>query len=746
MIEIATGVHKSAGNLRSLFLRFLLIFTICIFVTAFTIYELWADNIYLIHSLMEIICIFIAASAFLIIWSSNKNAYIEYHFLGYGFLSVAIFDTFHTYFFFGTNILGQGYPYLAAKYWMISKLSVAVILLTTALKLKGVLTNRWLGLGVTVFSSLTISIAVLKYPWLFPAVLNSEGATPAKLFMECSIIAVALISLFLVNKEMVNEGAVSYQHLFSGLLFLIAAELSFIFYTEPASLQNVIGHVTKVVFYYYFHKAVFVSNVEFPYKKLDETNKILETACRNAREAEEILNDTLDSLPVGIMLYDNDSRIKYMNRQLEELLGCARDGMLGLTQEEFYKIIPYSDQAVSPFCSQNLVRTFSTTAGRSVKLNMNSQATKNGVLVCYSEAKKEQEITNFHIQTQTILNAVTNPIFMMDINKRITLYNEAFRRFFEIEDIEIAGMDLEKLCEVVGLTREDVDELRQKLAASGGPHELSIMSFKGSRREILLNISNIKNVEDEKIGVIGAITDITELKRNTHMVQQQEKLALIGQMAAGIVHEIKNPLATIKGLSQLIMSRTAIGKVRDYANVINSAIDDASRVVNEFLNFAKPKPTVKVRTSVNRIVECMQLITETQCYTKNIKCRFYYSTWPMEITADESKIKQVILNLTENAIAALEGVELPELAISTYYNADKKEGVIQVTDNGIGMSPEILKKIGTPFFTTKEKGTGLGLGICYQIMSEHNGRLKVESIEGKGTTFKAIFTQIEDLI
>lgn len=746
MIEMTKCTGKSADSIRPLFFRFLLIFLICHIIAAFVAPGLWANNVYLIHSIMEIVCIFIAVSTFLIIWSSSQNSYDEYHLLGYGFLSVAVFDTFHTYFLFGTNILGQGYLHLSGKYWMMSRLCEAVILLAVAMKMKGIRVNRWIGLLMTLLSSVGISIAVLKYPGFFPDIIASEEAYPAKLFMEFCIIAMTMISLYMLRRKMVYDGTVSYQHLFMGLLFIIPAELSFTMFKELTAFMHVFGHVLKIVFYYFFYKAVFVSNVEYPYKKLNEANRILEATCRNKEEAEEILNDTLDSLPVGIMFYDNGSRIKYMNRQLEELLCCARDELLGLTQEELYKIIPSPEQAVSNGDSLNPVRTFRTMAGNNVKLHLNSQKTKNGMLVCFSEAKKEQEIKNFHIQTQTILNAVSNPIFMVDINKNITLYNEAFKRFFEIEDTDIAGMDVEQFSEIIGLEQLDIMEMRQKLTSGEGPYELSVISFKGSRREILLNMSNIKNVEDEIIGVIGAVTDITELKRNNHMVQQQEKLALIGQMAAGIVHEIKNPLATIKGLSQLIKSRSEVKKIKDYANVIDTAIDDASRVVNEFLSFAKPKPTVKMRTNVNRIVESMQLITETQCYTKNIKSRFYYSTWPMEITADETKIKQVILNLTENAIAALEGVDQPELAISTYYNSDKGEGVIQITDNGIGMSPEVLDKIGTPFFTTREKGTGLGLGMCYQIMSEHSGRMEVESIKGKGTTFKVIFTQIEDLI
>jgi PAS domain S-box-containing protein len=384
--------------------------------------------------------------------------------------------------------------------------------------------------------------------------------------------------------------------------------------------------------------------------------------------------------------------------------------------------------------------------GEFVKLSLTSQKIREGILIYFHEAKREQEIENFNLQTQTILNAVTNAIIMVDKDGKVKLVNEAFKRLIEEENVNIAGMDIRQVKEMAAFGETELAQLLFSGSIMDKPLEATFRTLKGNRRDVLLYDAPIKNIDDEIIGSIGVATDITEMKKQQYQVQQQEKLAKIGQMAAGIVHEIKNPLATIKGLSQLIFNKTTQDKVKEYAGVINSSIDDASRVVNDFLNFAKPKPTVKVRTSINKIVESVQLMTETQCYTKNIKCRFNFLSLPMEITADEIKIKQVLLNLIENAIAAMEDIASPELTIATYYDPDKQEGVIQVKDNGIGMSPEVIEKLGTPFYTTREKGTGLGLGICYQIIGEHGGRLEVQSEVGKGTTFEVIFSQIEDVI
>jgi PAS domain S-box-containing protein len=341
---------------------------------------------------------------------------------------------------------------------------------------------------------------------------------------------------------------------------------------------------------------------------------------------------------------------------------------------------------------------------------------------------------------------VSNAILIIDRNSRIILHNEAFCRVFETEGKEFIGMDINEFYKVINYNGISLWDILSEKKYLEQPQEINVTTVKGNRLELLSYKAPITNVEGDIIGAICISTDVTYIKKQQHIIQQQEKLALIGQMAAGIVHEIKNPLATIKGLSQLIFVKAKVDKVKEYTAVVDTAINDITEVVNEFLDFAKPKPAVAARTTLNRIVESMQLISETRCYTKNIRCSFHYYPWPMEVTADETKIKQVILNIIENAIYAMENVETPTLVVSTYFDTDSKEGVIKIEDNGMGMSKEVFSKLGTPFFTTKEKGTGLGLGISYEIMREHKGRIEVDSEEGKGTTFKVIFTQIEDLI
>jgi len=245
-----------------------------------------------------------------------------------------------------------------------------------------------------------------------------------------------------------------------------------------------------------------------------------------------------------------------------------------------------------------------------------------------------------------------------------------------------------------------------------------------------------KNENSQSLGWIDISRDASE--EELQKLLQQEKLALIGQMAAGIVHEIKNPLATIKGLNQLIKARAQDDWIKSYAQIVEGAIDDVTRVANEFLNFAKPKNQNCKEIYINELIESMKFMLCSYTFKKGVKTEFFLSEQQAPVNGDELQIKQVILNLCQNAIDSMEGIPQPKLSIYTEYNSDKGEMLITVEDNGRGIPKDILKKLGTPFFTTKEKGTGLGLSVCYEIMKAHGGRIEIHSEPGSGARFTLI--------
>lgn len=712
-------------------------------------------NAYLVHTVMELFCIFIAVSSFLIIWHSYNEVESLFTHLGLGLLGVSIFYFMHMYFTLTSALaLTMQSHSVSIAFCTAGGLTEAFIIYSISLDSREIFSERWKKVIAVLLFSITFTFLLARYLEILLVFMSRNGMILPKGTMDYVIILISLLSLHNLKFKLTGENEYTYRYLFIALMLKIPSELAFINIDGIGGFFSLFSHILKVSYYYCLYKAVYVNTIQYPYVKLGEAYKEQEEYNVRIREISSTLSETLDSIPIGILKYGKDNKIEYMNKSLEDMLSCDKSDIYGKSMKELGSILNIHSEKEKPLIINEVIEESPASliavatnlkSGKNISLSVSKKKIGTGVLVFASEAKKQQEIKNFNLQTKTILNTISNAIFIADMDEKITLYNEAFIKLFELEGQDITGMNMLDFNERVDYKGEYLFDVISKNKEQGRSDEITIRSFRGNRLELLNHMTPIVNVEGDIIGAVVILTDITGIKLQQHSIEQQEKLALIGQMAAGIVHEIKNPLSTIKGLSQLIKMKTQVEKVREYSSVIDTAIDDVTNVVNEFLSFARPKPSEVTKTNVNKIVESMHLITETQCYTKNIRSRFHYWPWPIEILADEIKIKQVILNLTENAIFALQNVDDPELSISTYYDPEVKEAIIEIKDNGIGMDPYILSKLGTPFFTTKEKGTGLGLGISYEIMREHNGRIDVVSEVGKGTVFRIVFMQIEHM-
>jgi len=223
-----------------------------------------------------------------------------------------------------------------------------------------------------------------------------------------------------------------------------------------------------------------------------------------------------------------------------------------------------------------------------------------------------------------------------------------------------------------------------------------------------------------------------ELEQAQYQLIRTEKLAALGQLAAGVAHEINNPLATITIYAHLLMkSLDADDPRREDVQLIISEASRAKEIVQGLLSFAREKKLEVGPTNINEVLEDVLALVANQSIFHNIKIKKSLSPNLSTITADATQLKQVFLNIILNAAEAMGGKG--DLIITT--TQDRKYVKIKIQDTGSGIPPEILNKIFTPFFTTKAKGTGLGLAISYGIIERHSGRIDVESKLDKGSTF-----------
>ncbi|MEH7522222.1 PAS domain S-box protein [Bacillus sp. JJ1503] len=221
--------------------------------------------------------------------------------------------------------------------------------------------------------------------------------------------------------------------------------------------------------------------------------------------------------------------------------------------------------------------------------------------------------------------------------------------------------------------------------------------------------------------------DITEKREMEEQLSKSEKLSVVGQLAAGVAHEIRNPITSIKGFIQLL--EEGIMK-KEFFEVISKEFKQVEEILEEFINLAKPKEIQLEKVNIKTILKEVETLLKPEANLKNAEIFQEYKQNLPQIMCDTNQIKQVFINIIKNSIEAIPKNGFVEIQGSI----EGKNVLIKIIDNGIGVSEERVQKLGEPFYSNKEKGTGLGLMICFRIVREHNGSIKVKSKENEGTT------------
>jgi two-component system NtrC family sensor kinase len=269
-------------------------------------------------------------------------------------------------------------------------------------------------------------------------------------------------------------------------------------------------------------------------------------------------------------------------------------------------------------------------------------------------------------------------------------------------------------------------------------------SASGEARYYRLTKVPMRLSDDDVTHVITIGEDITEWKRVQDQVSQTEKLAAVGQLAAGVMHEINNPLATIGACVEALTMRVedlppvdAQG-FGEYLRIMGSELERCKSIVNGLLDFSRPKARVKRRVELNQIVEDALFLVKHHHKYRGIRLERRLAGDLPVILANHEQLIQVFLSLMLNAIDAMEGEGV--LSVRTDHFGDGQHVLAEFHDTGAGIPRDALAKIFEPFFTTKQagRGTGLGLSICYGIVQEHGGRIVVDSQPGRGSLFQVI--------
>lgn len=256
-------------------------------------------------------------------------------------------------------------------------------------------------------------------------------------------------------------------------------------------------------------------------------------------------------------------------------------------------------------------------------------------------------------------------------------------------------------------------------------------------------LADFRDDNDKSKGWLLLIEDRTEIKHLEKALQQKEKLAAVGQLAAGIAHEIRNPLASISGSIQMMAASNETNEEnKKLMKIVDKEIDRLNGLISEFLNYVRPEDQVKDIIDVNQVMrDCLEMISMDARLRKDVKVTSNLKSASM-IMGSRDKLKQAFLNFIVNAYQAMEKSQRAELEITT--QDERNLVVVVVRDTGSGIKKENIDRVFEPFHTTKPSGTGLGLAVTHKILEAHKARVFVESEVGVGTRFLMEFPAVRD--
>ncbi|MBY0030793.1 ATP-binding protein (plasmid) [Priestia aryabhattai] len=251
---------------------------------------------------------------------------------------------------------------------------------------------------------------------------------------------------------------------------------------------------------------------------------------------------------------------------------------------------------------------------------------------------------------------------------------------------------------------------------------------------IFVEVSSRVIIFEGKEAVLSTVKDVTDKRQEAEiLLQKSEKLALIGQMAAGIAHEIRNPLTSIKGFIQLFKSKYKSDE--EHFNLVLSELERINLIVGEFLVLAKPTAREFKERQITSLLKDVVMLINAQAIMNNIQIFLECESDIPHVICEENQLKQVFVNILKNAIEAMPNGGIIDVKIK---KKEKNRVSIYFIDQGLGIQEDRLLTLGEPFYTTKEKGTGLGLMVSYKIVESHDGELKISSKVNRGTTVEVI--------
>lgn len=442
------------------------------------------------------------------------------------------------------------------------------------------------------------------------------------------------------------------------------------------------------------------------------------------------VHQTLDRITDFFFALDMEFRFIYINSKMAELYQSAVIG------ERIWDALPatcrFSSQFKQALAEQMAVSftAFSPTIQKWIELNI--YPSPHGLTV-YMKDIHDQKLAQNQIKEQArLIDLVQDPIMMWDMEGTVIFWNGGAEKSYGWSKTEALGQNILDLIQTQ--FPQSLDKHMQELLDHGYWEGELVDSCKDGRRVVVKSHWTINKDASGKVAAVFAINrDITEKRKIEEELARFDSLHTLGEMAAGIGHEVRNPLTTVRGYLQVFSYK---GKFREYQEQFHTMIEELDRansIITEFLSLAKNKSLDMECCNLNDIIRPLFPLLQADGFRLGHDVQLELTDIPNSCF-DQKEIRQLILNLVRNGFEAM--TSAGQVMIRTY--AEPGAIVLVIRDTGTGIPAEMLDKLGTPFLTTKESGTGLGLPVCYRVAERHAAQIAIDT-SSKGTTFYVKF-------
>jgi two-component system sporulation sensor kinase A len=472
------------------------------------------------------------------------------------------------------------------------------------------------------------------------------------------------------------------------------------------------------------------------------------------REAERELRETKELLEAVIyhssdaisVIHLTDFSVK-LNPSFEQIYGWSQDDLHNLSSH-MLPVVP-EDKAAESERLMTIVKHGGyvkgvetirlTKSGKriNVSLSLSPIYDENGEVVALSAISrditdkklKEQALKESEEKYRIIAENTTDLIGVVDLEGNVQYFSPSNRLLLGFDPSLYDGKKIQGFFHKDDRPKVKIAINEMVLTQKPVKFEVRVKHAHGHWVTLEANATPIVNCQGQVLSFVVVARDLTERKKTEEMLRKSDKLSVLGQLAAGVAHEIRNPLTSIRGFLQLLQSRASENE--NYFEIMLSELDRINSIVGEFMLLAKPQAMNFTKIDLRQLLKHVISILDTQAILMNVQIHFESEPDLPEIWCVDNQIKQVFVNMLKNAIEAMPTGG----SVHIHLQRQGDHVVTSFIDHGCGISEERIATLGEPFYTTKDKGTGLGLMICYKIVENHHGKISIQSKIDEGSTF-----------